>query len=120
MSEILGIPDNIPSDLLQKAECVIVLPSVLKFAFGFGGSYGRGDTGRPHRRLAGALGGRLVSREGILRRDGEPSLDEWAIRNRYENNPISILSPSCTHHNAATGWLQHDSSIFHVHLAPTL
>ena len=42
MSEILRIPDNIPSDLLQKAECVIVLPSVLKFAIGFGGSYGRG------------------------------------------------------------------------------
>ena len=42
MSEILRIPDNIPSDLLQKAECVIVLPSVLKFALGFGGSYGRG------------------------------------------------------------------------------
>src|SRR6266436_2484510 len=42
MSEILRIPDNIPSDLLQKAECVIVLPSVLKFALGIGGSYGRG------------------------------------------------------------------------------
>ena len=28
MSEVLRIPDNIPSDLLQKAECVIVLPSV--------------------------------------------------------------------------------------------
>ena len=42
MSEILRIPDNIPSDLLQKAECVIVLPSALKFAFGIGGSYGRG------------------------------------------------------------------------------
>ena len=42
MSEILQIPDNIPSDLLQKAECVIVLPSVLKFAVGIGGSYGRG------------------------------------------------------------------------------
>ena len=42
MSEILRIPDNIPSELLQKAECVIVVPSVLKFAFGFGGSYGRG------------------------------------------------------------------------------
>ena len=42
MSEILHIPDNIPSDLLQKAECVIVLPSVLKFAIGIGGSYGRG------------------------------------------------------------------------------
>jgi SH3 domain-containing YSC84-like protein 1 len=42
MSELLRIPDNIPSDLLQKAECVIVLPSVLKFAIGVGGSYGRG------------------------------------------------------------------------------
>jgi lipid-binding SYLF domain-containing protein len=42
MSEILRVPDNIPADLLQKAECVLVLPSVLKFAFGVGGSYGRG------------------------------------------------------------------------------
>ena len=42
LSEILKIPDNIPSDLLQKSECVIVLPSVLKFAIGIGGSYGRG------------------------------------------------------------------------------
>src|SRR5690348_6791000 len=42
LNEILRIPDNIPSDLLQKAECVIVLPSVLKFAIGIGGSYGRG------------------------------------------------------------------------------
>lgn len=42
MSEILRVPDNIPMDLLQKAECVIVLPSVLKFAVGIGGSYGRG------------------------------------------------------------------------------
>ena len=31
-----------PSDLLQKAECVVVLPSVKKFAIGFGGSYGKG------------------------------------------------------------------------------
>ena len=42
MSEILNIPDDIPSDILDKAECVIVLPSVIKFAIGFGGSYGRG------------------------------------------------------------------------------
>ena len=42
MTEILNIPDDIPSDVLNKAECVIVLPSVKKFAFGFGGSYGRG------------------------------------------------------------------------------
>ena len=40
--EILNVPENIPADILDKAECVIVLPSVLKFAIGFGGSYGRG------------------------------------------------------------------------------
>jgi lipid-binding SYLF domain-containing protein len=42
MSEILNVPDDIPQDLLDRAECVIVLPSVLKFAVGIGGSYGRG------------------------------------------------------------------------------
>lgn len=42
MKEILDIPDNIPQDLINKAECVIVYPSVLKAAFIVGGSYGRG------------------------------------------------------------------------------
>jgi SH3 domain-containing YSC84-like protein 1 len=42
MSEILNLPDDIPQDLLDKAECVTVLPSVLRFAVVFGGSYGRG------------------------------------------------------------------------------
>ncbi len=42
MAEILNIPDDIPQDLLDKAKCVIVLPSVVKFAIGIGGSYGRG------------------------------------------------------------------------------
>jgi len=42
MSEILQIPDNIPQDLLDKAECVVVLPSVVKGAFIIGASYGRG------------------------------------------------------------------------------
>jgi lipid-binding SYLF domain-containing protein len=42
LKEILNIPDDIPQDLLDKAECVIILPSVLKFAIGIGGSYGRG------------------------------------------------------------------------------
>ncbi|HKS66071.1 MAG TPA: lipid-binding SYLF domain-containing protein [Candidatus Acidoferrales bacterium] len=42
MKEILDIPDDIPQDLLDKADCVIVMPSVIKAAFGFGGSYGRG------------------------------------------------------------------------------
>lgn len=40
--EILNIPDGIPKDLLNKAECVIVIPTVLKFAIGVGGSFGRG------------------------------------------------------------------------------
>src|SRR5205807_1277530 len=40
--EILNIPDDIPKDLLDRAECVIVLPSVKKLAIGIGGSYGRG------------------------------------------------------------------------------
>ena len=42
MQEVLDIPDNIPQELLEKAECVIVIPSMTKVAVGFGGSYGRG------------------------------------------------------------------------------
>jgi lipid-binding SYLF domain-containing protein len=42
MKEILDIPDDVPQGLLNKAECVIVLPSVKKVAVGIGGSYGRG------------------------------------------------------------------------------
>jgi SH3 domain-containing YSC84-like protein 1 len=42
MHEILGIPDDIPQDLIDKARCVVVMPSVLKAAFVVGGSYGRG------------------------------------------------------------------------------
>jgi len=42
MEQILNVPDNIPQELLGSAECVIVIPSVRKAAFIFGGSYGRG------------------------------------------------------------------------------
>ena len=42
LKEILNAPDSIPQDVLDKADCVVILPSVLKFAIGFGGSYGRG------------------------------------------------------------------------------
>lgn len=42
MQEILDVPDNIPQELLGKAECVIVIPSMTKIAMGIGGSYGRG------------------------------------------------------------------------------
>jgi lipid-binding SYLF domain-containing protein len=42
MQEILNAQDSIPQDVLDKADCVVVLPSVKKFAIGVGGSYGRG------------------------------------------------------------------------------
>jgi lipid-binding SYLF domain-containing protein len=42
LKEILDIPDDVPKDLLDKADCVIVFPSVIKAAFVIGGSYGRG------------------------------------------------------------------------------
>jgi len=42
LKEILDVPDDIPQDLLDKADCVVVFPSVLKAAFIVGGSYGRG------------------------------------------------------------------------------
>ena len=42
MKEILNAPDSIPQSVLDKADCVVVLPSVVKFAIGIGGSYGRG------------------------------------------------------------------------------
>jgi len=42
MQEIMNIPDNIPQEVMEKAKCVIVFPSVLKAAFVVGASYGRG------------------------------------------------------------------------------
>jgi lipid-binding SYLF domain-containing protein len=42
LEEILNIPDALPRDLLNKAECVAIMPSVKKFALGIGGSYGKG------------------------------------------------------------------------------
>ena len=42
LKEILDIPDDLPQDLLDKADCVVVYPSVKKAAFIVGGSYGRG------------------------------------------------------------------------------
>ena len=42
MKEIMDIPDDIPQDVIDKADCVVVLPSVLKLAFGIGGNFGRG------------------------------------------------------------------------------
>ncbi len=42
LNEILNAPDSIPQDILDRTDCVVILPSVLKFAIGIGGSYGRG------------------------------------------------------------------------------
>ena len=42
LKEIIDIPDDIPQTVIDKADCVIVIPSVLKGAFGVGASYGRG------------------------------------------------------------------------------
>ena len=42
LKEVLDVPDDIPQDLLDNADCVVVFPSVLKAAFIVGGSYGRG------------------------------------------------------------------------------
>lgn len=42
LKEVMDIPDDIPQELIDKAECIIIYPSVLKAAFIFGGSYGRG------------------------------------------------------------------------------
>jgi lipid-binding SYLF domain-containing protein len=42
MEQIINMPDSIPQDLLEKADCAIIIPSVKKVAIGIGGSYGRG------------------------------------------------------------------------------
>jgi lipid-binding SYLF domain-containing protein len=42
MDEVLNVPDNVPQEVLDKAECVIVIPAMTKVALGIGGSYGRG------------------------------------------------------------------------------
>jgi len=58
MQEIMNVPDNIPQQVMEKAECVIVFPSVLKAAFVVGASYGRGAmvcrTGKDYRGPWGA------------------------------------------------------------------
>jgi lipid-binding SYLF domain-containing protein len=57
LKEILDIPDDIPRDLLDKADCVVIFPTVLKAAFIVGGSYGRGAmTCRKGQNFAGPWG----------------------------------------------------------------
>ena len=42
LKEVLGVPEGLPEYLLDRAECVVVIPAVKRFAIGIGGSYGRG------------------------------------------------------------------------------
>ena len=57
LKEILDIPDDVPRDLLDKADCVVIFPSVLKAAFLVGGSYGRGAmTCRRGKNFSGSWG----------------------------------------------------------------
>lgn len=57
LQEILNIPDDLPKSVLDKSECVIVIPSVKKFAIGIGGNYGRGAmTCRSGANFTGAWG----------------------------------------------------------------
>ncbi len=57
LSEILRLPEGIPRDLLDRAECVIVVPSVRRVALGIGASYGRGAmVCRSGRNFTGAWG----------------------------------------------------------------
>ena len=66
MKEILNAPDSIPQSVLDKADCVVILPSVLKFAIGIGGSYGRGVmTCRSGQNFKGAWGApSMIALEG--------------------------------------------------------
>ena len=45
LKHLANVPENekgIPKDLLKKAECIVVVPSLKKAAFGVGAEYGRG------------------------------------------------------------------------------
>src|SRR5436189_6144090 len=78
LEEILNIPDALPKELLNKAECVVVLPSVKKFALGIGGSYGRGAlVCRTGKKFTGSWGApamyRLEGRSNCLQLGGNAS-----------------------------------------------
>jgi len=69
MKDILGMPEGIPQDLLDKAECVLVFPSVKKGAFGIGASYGRG---------------------ALLCRSGENFTGSWGAPSMYALEGLNI------------------------------
>jgi hypothetical protein len=85
LQEILNIPDGLPKDLLNKAECVVVLPSVKKFAFGVGEVMAR-DAGLPY---GGNFTGPWELPQCIVWR--EPASDSsWEAGHRL---PSSVMNP---------------------------
>jgi len=48
IKEIVDIPDDVPQDVIDKADCIVILPSVIKFAIGIGGCYGPRSDDLPH------------------------------------------------------------------------
>src|SRR6202140_2577358 len=95
ISEILDIPEDIPQSLLDKSECVIVLPSVLKAAFIVGGSYGRGVmTCRAGEKFNGPWGSpTMIALEGGsfgLQIGGEPT--DFGLLPMRPSSAESVLS----------------------------
>ncbi len=75
MKEILNAPESIPQGVLDKADCVVVLPSVVKFAIGIGGSYGRGVmTCRSGKQFQGKWGTPTRSSYGLCVVVDEPKI----------------------------------------------
>jgi lipid-binding SYLF domain-containing protein len=84
MKEIMDIPDDIPQDLIDKAECVIIYPSVLKAAFVVGGSYGRG---------------------AMTCRTGEHFTGPWTARGNAAAGFQADLQPSSSNRPISRCWL---------------
>jgi hypothetical protein len=63
LREILDTPDDILKDLLDKAECLIVFPKVLKVAIGVGGDFWPGRDHLSHWRTLH----RAVERPSLVR-----------------------------------------------------
>jgi lipid-binding SYLF domain-containing protein len=89
LKEILGIPDELPKDLLDKAECVIVIPSVLKLAIGIGGDFGRGAiTCRTGEHFTGPWSATTpIWSGGILRGEQTPCVNSFCDQLRGSTQP---------------------------------
>ena len=82
MQEIMNTPENIPQSVMEKADCVIVIPSVLKAAFGIGASYGRGAmVCRTGKEFQGTMG--RAGNDGSRRRQHWISNRRTSHRSRF-------------------------------------